>query len=196
MNALFGFLSSPLKKQPERPSSTMPATASQSRTYSPRERRLSKRASDRFSVSESEGRSPVSAQLLMRPATAIMDCLSNTCLPSRHLLEQLLTNFYNSARDAATFLLLQHLYTIQLAISLSPAQGAKLSLQCPLPPKHQSEYPWVLCSHRLSSIDPPRLNASHPPHEYNRHLEGSRQSSLARIPSLAVSMTPTILQPF
>ncbi|RGP70001.1 chromo domain-containing [Fusarium sporotrichioides] len=58
MNALFGFLSSPLKKQPERPSSTMPATASQSRTYSPRERRLSKRASDRFSVSESEGRSP------------------------------------------------------------------------------------------------------------------------------------------
>ncbi|KAM0211205.1 hypothetical protein ACHAQI_005504 [Fusarium lateritium] len=58
MNALFNFLSSPLKQPAERPPpSTMPLTASKSKTYSPRERqRLNKRAVDRST--EPEGRSP------------------------------------------------------------------------------------------------------------------------------------------
>ncbi|KAH6952968.1 hypothetical protein DER45DRAFT_574668 [Fusarium avenaceum] len=58
MNALFNFLSSPLKQPAERPPPpTMPLTASKSKTYSPRERqRLNKRALDRYT--EPEGRSP------------------------------------------------------------------------------------------------------------------------------------------
>ncbi|GKU03596.1 chromo protein [Fusarium langsethiae] len=82
MNALFGFLSSPLKKQPERPSSTMPAPASQSRTYSPRERRLSKRASDRFSVSESEGRSPRSRRSNVSSTTSVHDTTGDISITS------------------------------------------------------------------------------------------------------------------
>ncbi|WZH47677.1 Chromo domain-containing protein [Fusarium acuminatum] len=58
MNALFNFLSSPLKQPAERPPPpAMPLTASKSKTYSPRERqRLNKRAMDRYT--EPEGRSP------------------------------------------------------------------------------------------------------------------------------------------
>ncbi|KAF5715397.1 chromo domain-containing protein [Fusarium mundagurra] len=56
MNAIFNFLSSPLKQPAERPPpSSMPLTASRP-SLSPREQRLAKRASDRFS--EPAGRSP------------------------------------------------------------------------------------------------------------------------------------------
>ncbi|KAF4343661.1 chromo domain protein [Fusarium beomiforme] len=56
MNAIFNFLSSPLKQPAERPPpSSMPLTASRP-NLSPREQRLAKRAADRFS--EPEGRSP------------------------------------------------------------------------------------------------------------------------------------------
>ncbi|KAF5577904.1 chromo domain-containing protein [Fusarium pseudoanthophilum] len=56
MNAIFNFLSSPLKQPAERPPpSSMPLTASRP-SLSPREQRLAKRAADRFS--EPAGRSP------------------------------------------------------------------------------------------------------------------------------------------
>ncbi|KAI1033169.1 hypothetical protein LB505_010576 [Fusarium chuoi] len=57
MNAIFNFLSSPLKQPAERPPpSSMPLTASSRPSLSPREQRLAKRAADRFS--EPAGRSP------------------------------------------------------------------------------------------------------------------------------------------
>ncbi|UZP40149.1 hypothetical protein NXS19_007965 [Fusarium pseudograminearum] len=81
MNALFGFLSSPLKKQPERPSSdTMPVPASQSRTLSPRDHRISKRASDRFS--ESETRSPRSRLSNVPSPSSVHDTTADISITS------------------------------------------------------------------------------------------------------------------
>jgi hypothetical protein len=80
MNALFNFLSSPLKQPAERPPPpTMPLTASKSKTYSPRERqRLNQRAMDRYT--EPEGRSPVRilAPVYKRTAVLSLPCL---CMP-------------------------------------------------------------------------------------------------------------------
>ncbi|KAF5241032.1 hypothetical protein FAUST_4064 [Fusarium austroamericanum] len=81
MNALFGFLSSPLKKQPERPSSdTMPVPASQSRTLSPRDHRISRRASDRFS--ESETRSPRSRLSNVPSPSSVHDTTADISITS------------------------------------------------------------------------------------------------------------------
>ncbi|PTD07350.1 hypothetical protein FCULG_00007130 [Fusarium culmorum] len=81
MNALFGFLSSPLKKQPERPSSdTMPVPASQLRTLSPRDHRISKRASDRFS--EPETRSPRSRLSNVPSPSSVHDTTADISITS------------------------------------------------------------------------------------------------------------------
>ncbi|KAH6994608.1 hypothetical protein EDB82DRAFT_502167 [Fusarium venenatum] len=82
MNALFGFLSSPLKKQPEIPTTaTMPVSASQqSRTSSPRNHRIPKRASNQFS--ESEGRSPLSRRSNVSSITSVHDTTGDISITS------------------------------------------------------------------------------------------------------------------
>ncbi|KAL6915522.1 hypothetical protein FSST1_007017 [Fusarium sambucinum] len=84
MNALFGFLSSPLKKQPEiPPTATMPVSASQqSRTSSPRNHRIPKRASNQFSESEGPRRSPLSRRSNVSSTTSVLDTTGDISITS------------------------------------------------------------------------------------------------------------------
>ncbi|KAF4453674.1 Chromo domain-containing protein T09A5.8 [Fusarium austroafricanum] len=77
MNALFNYLSSPLKKQTESPApppSSMPLTASPRKSFSPREQRLARRAS--------EGRSPRSRLSNVSAATSAHDNTADVSIVS------------------------------------------------------------------------------------------------------------------
>ncbi|OBS25896.1 hypothetical protein FPOA_06430 [Fusarium poae] len=80
MNALFGFLSSPLKKQPEGPPTATMPVSQQSRNSSPRNHRIPKRASNQFL--ESEGRSPLSRRSNVSSTTSVHDTTGDISITS------------------------------------------------------------------------------------------------------------------